>query len=106
MRTDRDRQAEALDDFDRLPDDCEGGSVGVLLVTKTCAVYPTSAGQVYCCNPVAVDADNIEGATPTFTADTNVLIYAVNLGSSIPPTGTYVVGAAVGGRMAFTYNGP
>lgn len=106
MRTDRNRQSEALDDLDRLPDDQQDGAAGVLLKTKTCTTYPTAAGSVYCCNPVLVDADSTEGATPTFTADTSVLIFALNIGSSIPAAGTYLIGTAVGGRMAFSFNGP
>lgn len=106
MRTDRNRQSEALDDLDRLPDDQTDGSAGMLLVTKTCSTYPTAAGKVYCCNPVLIDVDDIEGSTPSFAADTTVLIYALNIGSAIPPAGTYLIGAGVGGRIAFSYNGP
>lgn len=104
MRTDRNRQAEALDDLDRFPDDQDNGTIGMLLVTKTCSSYPTSAGAVYCCNPVRVDADDTEGAAAVFTADTSVLIFALNIGSGVPAVGSYHVGTAVGGRTIIEAN--
>ena len=106
MREDRSRQYEALADLDRLPDDQLDGSAGFLLVTTTCASYPTAAGSVYCCNPVWLDADDTEGATPTFTADTGVTIYALNIGTTVPPAGSYVIAVAVGGRVCFRWDNP
>ena len=102
-RTDRNRQGEALDDLDALPDDQQDGSAGFLLITQTCSTYPTVAGRVYCTSPVVVDAADTEGATPSFTT-TGDRIFAVNIGTGIPPAGTYVIGSSVGGRVCFSFN--
>jgi len=104
MRDDRNRQAEALADLDRLPDDHLDGAAGWLLVTTACASYPTAAGVVYCCNPVWVDAADTEGASPSFAADSDVTIYALNLGKQTPPSGSYVIATAVGGRVCFRWD--
>jgi hypothetical protein len=106
MRTDRDRHADALEDLDLLPEDQQGGSAGELLQTFTESVYPTTAGRVYACHPVLIDVDDTEGAEPTYTVDALVTIYAVNIGSEIPDTGTKVIGIAVGGRMVFEHSTP
>lgn len=106
MRTDRNRQEEALDDLDLLPDDQMDGSLGYLLQTFTEATYPTVAGSVYACHPVLIGADDTEGATPSLSADSSVTIYAVNIGSEIPDSGTNVVAIAVGGRVVFGHSTP
>jgi hypothetical protein len=105
MRDDRNRQLEALADLDLLPDDQVDGAAGMLLVTTTCSSYPTAAGSVYCCNPVWIDADDTEGATPTFSAAADT-IYALNVGSEVPPAGSNVIAVAVGGRVVFAWNTP
>lgn len=105
MRTDRDRQAEALDDIDLLPDDQLDGSAGVLVRTFTESSYPTVAASVYACHAVLVDAAANEGADPSFTEDTSVTLYVANVGSGIPASGSYVVAVSAGGRLVFNFNG-
>jgi hypothetical protein len=67
--------------------------------------YPTAAGQFYACNPEILTGLESEGATPTFTADTITIIYAMNLGTQIPPAGTKLVVHSAGGRWMFRYDG-
>jgi hypothetical protein len=105
VRDDRSRQDEALADLDRLPQNQLDGASGWLLQTTACDSYPTSAGVVYCCHPVLVDADDTEGATPSFAADADVTIYALNLGTQAPPSGTYLIGTGTGGRICFRFDG-
>lgn len=77
----------------------------MIVTTTTVSSYPTSAGVFYGCNPDVITGSESEGATPTFTADTATVVYAVNLGTSIPPNGTKLVVHAAGGRWCFRYDG-
>jgi len=103
MRDDRNRQAEALADLDILPQDQIDGAAGWLLKTFVKTSYPTAVSVVFACHPVWVDAADTEGATPSFTVDSTVEIYALNLGTLVPPVGTIMVGTAVGGRVTIRY---
>jgi hypothetical protein len=105
MREDRNRQAEARDDLDSLQDTAPTGSGGIVLQTFTQTTYPTTAGAIYACNPCFVNALDTEGATATITPDTTQVIYALNLGSTVPPTGTTVIGITIGGRTSFCWSG-
>ena len=61
------------------------------VITTTVTTYPTSAAEFYACNPELLTGSETEGATPTFTADTATVVYALNLGTAIPPNGTKLV---------------
>lgn len=104
MRDDRLRQDSTLDDLDRTPETELDCAPGELLQTYTHTTYPTAAGDVYACHPVWIDADDDEGATPSFAVDTSVTIYAINVGSEIPPSGSNVIAHAVGGRWVFRWD--
>ncbi len=75
------------------------------MITTTVTTYPTSAGVFYACNPELIYGNETEGATPTFTADGSTIVYALNLGTSIPPNGTILVIHSVGGRWVFRFDG-
>lgn len=61
---------------------------------------PTLPDRVYLFNPViGVDADDTEGATPSFSVDTSDTIPVVVLGHA-PSVGDYVTAYMVGGRWA------
>lgn len=77
----------------------------MLGVTSTDGNYPTNATSVYVVTPQELDADDSEGATSTPTSDDTQNVYAVNLGTAVPPMGTQVVCHAVGGRWTFRYDG-
>jgi hypothetical protein len=97
------------EDLDRLVDQIaaggSGGSAARLVTTTTVTTYPTSAGAFYGCNPTEIDGAEQENGTATYTADTTQVMYVLNLGTSIPPTGTVVIAEAVGGRWCFRYDG-
>lgn len=100
----RDRLARLRDDLDRRDDNEPEGSAAMLLQTFTESTYPTVAGSAYACHPVSIDVDETEGATPTLTPDTGTTIYAVNIGSEIPDSGTNVIGRVCGGRWVFDWS--
>jgi hypothetical protein len=101
----RDRQTAANQSADRAAGQDPYGSAAMCVVTTTVATYPMSAAEFYACNPELLTGSETEGATPTFTADTATVVYALNLGTVIPPNGTKIVIHAVGGRWAFRYDG-
>ena len=77
----------------------------LVVVTTTVETYPTSATALYACNPVILTGAETEGSAPTFSADGNTILYAANLGTMIPPAGTYLVVHGGSGRLAFRYDG-
>jgi hypothetical protein len=105
LRVMRERQLAAADALDRAAAATATGSAALCVTTTTVTTYPTSAGKFYACNPNLCYGNESEGATPTFSADGSTIIYALNLGTSIPPTGTVLVVHAVGGRWCFRFDG-
>jgi len=108
MRADRSRQLETYDAIDAAEAVPPIGSSAFLAVTISQGNYPntnTNTQVVLALNPVTVDCDETEAATPTFAADTDTVIYAMRLGTNVPNTGTYVIVHGVGGRLAFQYYG-
>lgn len=102
----RDRFAAAIDALERFVDDGPDGSDAALLRTFTETTYPTVAASVYACHPVSIGVAETEGATPTFTVDTTRTIYALNIGTQIPATGTNLIGHVCGGRWVFDWMTP
>ena len=105
MRNDRNRQIEALDDIDLAAGTDMDGMAGNLLVTFTQTAYPTVAQSVYACHPVDINVADTEGAVPTFVPDTTAVIYAANIGTTVPASGSYVIGTSTGGRVTFRWDG-
>jgi hypothetical protein len=103
-RIERERHQDLEDLVGRLPDGCSGATASRLLKTTTLNVYPAVAGRFYACNPVELDGTETEGGTATGTPDTTQVIYALNAGTTIPPSGTVVIASAVGGRWTFRYD--
>jgi hypothetical protein len=101
----RERQTVANNALDRSAAADPHGSAAQCVITTTFASYPVAAGNFYACNPEILTGSEAEGAVPTFTADTATVVYAFNLGSAIPPSGTKLVIHAVGGRWCFRYDG-
>jgi hypothetical protein len=85
-----------LDDRDRAAADTRaegpgaGGSLAVAAKTKTVSTYPTAAGRYYACETQLVTGTETEGGTGTLTAAGDT-VYAFNVGSAIPPSGTTVM---------------
>lgn len=78
----------------------------MLVQTFTKTTYPTTAATEYACHPISqITGDEAEGASVGFTADSSTTIYALNLGSTVPPSGTKVIAHAVAGRWCFRWDG-
>jgi len=103
MQLERRRRADLARSIDGLdPSDHDGG-VAYLYATTTETTYPTTASAVYAIHPVEVEIDESEGGLATFVEDMATTRYAVNIGGSIPPSGTLVVVSSVAGRLVFRY---
>jgi hypothetical protein len=105
LRILRDRQTAASDLLDRSTGESQYGSAAMCVITTTVTSYPTAAAEFYACNPELLTGSEAEGASPTFTADTATVIYALNVGSAVPPNGTKLVVHSAGGRWCFRYDG-
>ncbi len=105
LRVMRKRQLAAETALDRLGTAADYGSAALCCITTTVTSYPTSAAEFYACNPELITGSVAEGATPTFTPDTATVLYALNLGTAIPPNGTILVVHSAGGRWVFRFDG-
>ncbi len=104
-RIERERQLDLERVVDQIPTGDDGGSAARLVTTTTITTYPTSAAEFYACNPTEIDGNETEGGSASYTTDTDQVIYVLNLGTQIPPTGTRLVAHAVGGRWVARYDG-
>jgi len=103
-RTQRDRTEGLADDLDRaLGDDAPCSSVE-LVKTFTETTYPTTAGALYACKVQLLSGAEVEGGAGTVTATTAEL-YAYNLGTAVPPSGTLLLATQVGDRWTVRYDG-
>ena len=91
---------------DRLAPFAEDGAVAVLAQTKAVSSYPTVPGAFYAC-VAALRSTGPRSRAPTasFTADGTRTIYALNVGTQVPPAGTRIIAHACGGRWTFRYDG-
>jgi hypothetical protein len=105
LRVMRERQAAASSALDRSVGQDPYGSAAMCVITTTKTTYPTSAAEFYACNPELLTGPETEGAAATFTADTATVVFAVNVGTAIPPNGTKLVIHGAGGRWVFRYDG-
>jgi len=104
-RIERERHLDLERVVDQIPAGDDGGSAARLVTTTTLATYPASAAEFYATNPTEIDGSETEGGAASYTADTTQVIYCLNVGTAIPPSGTRVVAHAVGGRWVFRYDG-
>jgi hypothetical protein len=105
LRVIRERLSIASDALDRSSSQDDYGSAALCVITTTVTTYPTTAATFYGCNPEVITGTETEGATATFTADATTVIYCLNCGTAIPPSGTKVVAHAILGRWIFRYDG-
>lgn len=80
----------------------------ILAKTKTISSYPATANVFYGMEPIEISNTTVsEGASGTIT-NLGTTFYAYNFGSTVPPTGTYVVcgmvSSASGPFFAFRYD--
>lgn len=103
-RTQRERHADLSERFDRAqvpPGDC---SSAVLLTTTTLTTYPTAAASFFACNPTDAGGTEIEGGAASYVTGVQI-VFALNVGTQVPPAGTRVIAHGVGGRWVFRYDG-
>lgn len=74
--------------------------VGVTAVVDT---YPSVAGRFYAVNPSPLSGDETEGSPWTITTDPSRIMFAYNLGSTVPPLGSIVLVFSVANRWVFFY---
>lgn len=70
------------------------GSPCTVLKTATLTTYPTTANKFYHCLVVNETGAETEGGAATHN-DQTATVKAYNLGQSVPPVGTYVIGCFV-----------
>ncbi len=104
-RVERARQKAVSGVFDRIAAFVADGSTALLVTTTTVSTYPSTAGSFYASNPTEIDGGEVEGGAATYTADTTQVVYALNVGTQVPPVGTRVVVHAVAGRWVFRFDG-
>lgn len=106
LRVLRDRHESIEDQIDRSRVNPPDAGRALLCQTTTKTTYPTTAGVFYAVLEVEASGTELEGATPSFTADATAnIFYASNLGTAIPPSGTNFICRYVGGKWAFRYDG-
>jgi hypothetical protein len=103
----RERQEDLADDIEALEgEERSDGSSSLLVQTVAESTYPTTPLACFACTPVTIDGEDTEGAAANFAVDdSGAILYAFNLGSSVPPVGTaLVVDDVGGGRYVFRYD--
>jgi hypothetical protein len=104
-RIERERQKALSGVVDRSVPCVTDGSAALLLTTTTITTYPSIAGSFFASNPTEIDGTEVEGGLASYTADATQVVYALNVGTKIPPVGTHIVASSVGGRWVFRYDG-
>src|SRR5579872_6620269 len=104
-RIERERHLAFERVVDQIPTGDDGGSAARLVTTTTITTYPTSAAEFYAANPTEIDGTETEGGSASYTVDADQVLYVLNVGTAIPPSGTRVVAHAVGGRWVMRYDG-
>jgi len=97
----RERHSDLVAD-ERAGDVPDSSSV-VLGQTYTAGTYPTAAQRSYAMRLVEISGTETEGSTPTLTALTGTTFQAINLGASIPASGTNVLCFQTRGFWVFRY---
>ena len=77
----------------------------MVVITTTITTYPTSASEFYACNPELLTGSEAERRDTDVHGRHGDDCLRLNLGTAIPPNGTYLVIHSVGGRWCFRYDG-
>jgi hypothetical protein len=93
-----------VDSMSQIERDPSLGMPSLVVRTKTLSHYPTLAQAFYACSPLTVLGIEVEGGSGSLSVATSTL-FALNLGSAIPPTGTNVIATFVENRWVFRYDG-
>ena len=97
------RETAINDDIDRRDLNPAFGSPSILASTTTLSVYPTSAQRFFACIPLTLLGTEQEGASGVTTPGYGPF-FALNLGSTIPPSGTQVLTTFIGSRWVFRHD--
>jgi len=100
----RGRDEALLDDLSRRDRTPSFGSPSLVVQTRTLNTYPTSAQRFYACVAQTVLGVEIEGGPGSF-APGPAGFFALNLGTSVPPEGTYVLATFIESRWVFRHDG-
>ena len=98
------RDATLSDGFSQTGRDPSLGTVCLVVQTKTVSAYPTGAQSFYACSPLTILGPEVEGGPGALTSGGSTL-FALNLGSAIPPIGVNVLATFVDNRWVFRYDG-
>jgi hypothetical protein len=97
------RQRSLRDELDRRTSPTTLGAPVVLALTTTLNTYPASAQSYYACQPLTLLGQEVEGGPGVVTPGSGTF-FALNLGSTVPPSGTQVVATFAGNRWVFRYD--
>ena len=97
------REVALADDATRRDSDPSLGLPNLLALTTTIRTYPTTAQAYYACQPLILLGTEVEGGAGIVSVR-NGTFFALNLGSTIPPTGTQILTTFVGNRWVFRYD--
>jgi hypothetical protein len=87
----------------RSPSSESWGAPSLVAQTISLGSYPATAASFYACCPRTVFGPEIEGGAGTLSTQAG-RFFALNLGSTIPPTGTDLLVTFVGNRWVFRYD--
>ena len=80
-----------------------GDNPTVLALTTTLQTYPTDAQCFFACQILSLLGAESEGGSGIVVPGSGTF-FALNLGSTIPPSGTQVLASFVGNRWVFRYD--
>lgn len=98
------REAHRADLIKRRHTDALDGAPCVLAQTTVERSYPANASSFFACLAQNVLGAEVEGGSAIVQSQ-GTLFHALNLGSALPPVGTYILATFVADRWVFRYDG-
>lgn len=103
------RQRRRLEDLESgVVDGGTGASQGastVLVKTSTKGSYPMDPDRYFYCQCCRIGGPEVEGGDGTVDPIGGAFLYAYNIGSRVPPSGTVLHATFVAGRWIIRYDG-
>ena len=90
-------------DLKRSESDLAWGTPCLLARTTSLSAYPTKPESYFACQPLTVLGSEVEGSQALISVNTGVL-FALNLGSTLPPVGIQILLTFVSDRWVFHYD--
>jgi hypothetical protein len=97
------RESALADDLGRQDPEPPIGAPTLLARTTTLKAYPSTAQSFFACQPLTLLGAEVEGG-PGVVSQGNATFFALNIGTTVPPSGTQVVTTFVGNRWVFRYD--